>query len=188
MEIASKLIRKCQKGHRQAQFELYQLCYQPMMNICSRYYKNKDDAASSLNLAYYKVLTNLDKYQPKVPFDAWIKRITINTVIDEHRKEKKRKEVTDYYESTDRVFENLKVDFNEAALNLDADQLESFIHQLPDLCKKVFNLFAIDGYSHNEIAELLDMSSGTSKWYVSDARKRLQQMIHGALNKTLVKS
>ena len=158
-----------------------------MMNICSRYYQNRDDAASALNLAYFKVLTHLDKYKENVPFEAWIKRITINTVIDEHRKNKKLKESTDYYESNNHVFENLQVDFNEAALQLDADQLEAFIHRLPGLCKQIFNLFAIDGYSHAEIADLLNIKEGTSKWYVSDARQRLKKMIHNSLNKSMVK-
>ena len=188
MTISAKLIKQCKKGQRKAQFELYQICYQPMMNICSRYYQNSDEAAGALNMAYFKVLTKLDRYSPKVPFIAWIKRITINTVIDEFRKNKKVKEVTDYYESTDALFENMNVDFNTAALKLDAKHLEQFINNLPEMCAKIFNLYAIDGYSHAEVGDMFGISAGTSKWYVSDARKRLKQMIENAMKKDLVNS
>lgn len=75
------------------------------------------------------------------------------------------------------INDTLNVDFNEAAQTLEAEALEKMIQRLPDMSRKVFNLFAIEGYSHKEISEMLEISDGTSKWHVSFARKSLQAMI-----------
>ena len=77
----------------------------------------------------------------------------------------------------DEVHSMKNVDFNEASQNLDAEALEQMIQQLPETSKKVFNLYAIDGYTHKEIGEMLNISDGTSKWHVSHARKVLQEML-----------
>lgn len=77
------------------------------------------------------------------------------------------------------------VNFNEAAQCLEAEELEKMIQRLPDMSRKVFNLYAIDGYSHKEIGEMLNISDGTSKWHVSFARKSLQEMIREVMKKMM---
>jgi RNA polymerase sigma-70 factor (ECF subfamily) len=183
MLIDPKLLADCRNNVRRAQFELYRKCYGLLMGICLRYEKNEQDAEELLNLGFLKIVTKLDKYNTEVPFEAWIRRIMINTIIDEFRKSKKAKEaivLTDF----DGVYENKSVSYNEADLLFDAEELEKMIRQLPPVTQKVFNLHVLDGFSHKEISDELEMSVGTSKWHVSFARKTLRAMVEKASSQT----
>lgn len=182
MLIDQQLIADCRKNSRRAQFELYRKCYGVLMGVCLRYEKNHDDAESLLNMGYFKVVTKLDKYQPHIPFEAWIRRIMINTIIDEFRKTKKDREHLEYTDFADYQL-NKSPSYNTADLHFDAEQLESMIRQLPPVSQKVFNLHVIDGYSHKEVADLMNISVGTSKWHVSSARKQLREMIENSRKK-----
>lgn len=184
MEVSAALLQACKKEERKAQHELYKLCYAIMLSVCLRYERNKEDAEFMLNKAFFKVLTNLDKYQDHVPFEAWLRRITINTVIDEFRKNKKHK--VDYMESPLDKAPIQTMNYNEADQQLDAEYLQNLINLLPPISKQVFNLYAIDGYNHKEIGEKLEMSEGTSKWHLSTARAKLKQMLRKALNNVAV--
>ena len=101
----------------------------------------------------------------------------INAVIDEYRKEKKWRELTVFAEDIERSYPSEPIDWNEADQRLDVQHLEALLQRLPPMTQKVFNLFALDGFSHHEISELLGMSEGTSKWHVSSARAQLQSWI-----------
>tara|TARA_R110002072_G_scaffold121230_14_gene254731 strand:+ start:245 stop:805 length:561 start_codon:yes stop_codon:yes gene_type:complete len=184
MKIRKELLESCRKEDRKAQFELYRLCYSILLSVCLRYEKNKEDAEFLLNKAFYKILKNLDKYSEHVPFEAWIRRITINTVIDEYRKNKK--DIVDYVEEPMNIAPNKAVDYNEADQKYDAEDLQNLIDQLPPISKKVFNLYVIDGYNHKEIAEKLSMSEGTSKWHLSSARKKLKALVLKLMNNVAV--
>lgn len=184
MKIPKELLESCRKEERRAQFELYRLCYSVLLSVCLRYEKNKEDAEFLLNKAFYKILKNLDKYADNVPFEAWIRRITINTVIDEYRKNKK--DIVDYVEEPTNIAPNKAVDYNEADQRYDAEELQILINQLPPISKKVFNLYVIDGYNHREIAEKLSMSEGTSKWHLSSARKKLKALVLKLMNNVAV--
>ena len=174
--VENELIDRCKTEDRRAQLELYKLCYSPLMGICFRYTRNREDAESYLNQAFFKILTNLDKYQESVSFMAWIKRITINSIIDDFRKNKK------YIEKENQVEEfadymTQRVDYNQADRELDAEELRLMIVSLPPVTQKVFNLYVIDGYKHEEIGQLLGISEGPSKWHLSNARKTLRDKI-----------
>jgi len=91
IEIHSDLIERCKKNEREAQFELYKECYGMMMQICLRYLSNHDDAKALVNQAFLKVCDKIDTYKPEVAFQNWVKRITINTAIDDCRKSKNKK-------------------------------------------------------------------------------------------------
>jgi RNA polymerase sigma-70 factor (ECF subfamily) len=147
------------------------------MKVCLRYRKNEADAAAMLNQAFLKILNQLDRLPSEEALEAWSKRITINTLIDDFRKHRKVKELiadTDVQS----LPEGLSgVDYNEAEQQFDADQLQAFIRQLPPVSAKVFNLFAVDGFPHADIADMLGISEGTSRWHLASARKKLQEMI-----------
>jgi len=184
MQVDPELLARCRKNDRKAHNELYRHCFGFLMAICLRYSSNRDDAEALLNQAFLKIITNLDKFRAEVPFGSWVSRITVNTIIDEFRRDKKRREhltSVDFQESKG----GHPINFNEAAQHLDAEELEKMIQQLPDMSRKVFNLYAIDGYTHKEIGEMLNISDGTSKWHVSFARKSLQEMIKGAMKKIM---
>ena len=177
MNINPQLITDCKKGDRRAQFQLYQSCFSTLMGVCMRYKKDEAEAASILNVGFLKILKNLDKKESHVPFQAWIRRIMINTVIDEFRKNRKVRELIEHTDFEDFHNHNDLVELNVADLKFDAEELEMMIKKLPPVSQKVFNLFAIDGYSHKEISEMLGISIGTSKWHMSSARKKLKEYI-----------
>ncbi|MDX5405111.1 MAG: sigma-70 family RNA polymerase sigma factor [Bacteroidota bacterium] len=160
---------------------MYRICYSPLMSVCSRYEKNKEDAEELLNLAFYKILTKIDKYSDGVPFEAWIRRITINTIIDEFRKKSRDKHL--FLEKLEGHVPVDSMDFNEAEQRFDAEELEEMIRQLPPVSQKVFNMYVVEGYNHKEIAEMLGISEGTSKWHLSTARKNVKQMLLKIINK-----
>lgn len=174
MEIDSELIEQCIERKQRAQHTLYKKCYGIVMGTCFRYADQKVDAESLLNLAFCKILMNLEKYSSEVPFEAWIRRITINTIIDEFRKQKRYKETHTY---PDEIFSDGHIDMNTADAHFQAEELKKLILRLPPVSQKVFNLYVIDGYKHAEISEMLKISEGTSKWHVSHARKMLKKMI-----------
>jgi RNA polymerase sigma-70 factor (ECF subfamily) len=175
MDIQHKLIANCINGERRAEYELYKATYSYLMSICIRYTRNEDKAKEVLNLGFYKILSNLNKYKTEVPFKAWIRRVMINTLINEYKKEKIHYDniqyVEDYYE-TDKYS-----DINGAITKINAEQIYLFIAKLPPASQQVFNLYFIDGYKHQEIAELLNISEGTSKWHLNSAREKLKEML-----------
>ncbi|MCI5057078.1 MAG: RNA polymerase sigma factor [Flavobacteriales bacterium] len=187
MPITEELIKKCVGNERRAQFKLYELSFGFLMSVCLRYRKNKDLAQESLNTGFLKVLKGLKSYKTNVPFIAWSKRIMINSIIDEFRKENRQK--VNYAFEENGTLENLmhNVDWNAADENFDAEELRSLLFELPDMTRKVFNMFAIDGYNHGEISEMFGISKGTSKWHVNSARRQLQLMVNTKIKSKEIK-
>lgn len=145
------------------------------MSICIRYTRNQDLAKETLNVGFLKILNNLEKYKEEVPFKAWIRKIMINTLIDEYRKQKKQSEVIDYVEE---YFDNSDyAELNSALERINTAQIYELITKLPPMAQQVFNLFVIDGYSHKEIGEKLNIEEGTSKWHLNSARVKLKEML-----------
>jgi len=175
--VDSQLLKDTLKGDRRAQFKLYQQCFQVLMGVCMRYRRSEDEAAAMVNEGFLKIIQNLGKYKTTVPFEAWIRRIMINTLIDDFRKNRKVNELIENRDFHDTDNDHGLVDFNLADLKFDASQLEAMIYSLPPMSQKVFNLFAIDGYGHKEIGNMLGINEGTSKWHLSYARKKLKELL-----------
>tara|TARA_B100000795_G_scaffold55142_1_gene36208 strand:+ start:39006 stop:39581 length:576 start_codon:yes stop_codon:yes gene_type:complete len=177
LEISNEILEGCIANKRKSQFLLYKQCYSILLSICLRYENNKEDAEFLLNQGFMKIVTKLSTFKGDRPFEAWIRRIMINTIIDDYRKNSKEKSIIQFKDIQNDGTENLWVEYNAADLEFEAEELLGFIDKLPTESKKVFVLFAIDGYSHKEIAEMLGISDGTSKWHVSFARKKLRELI-----------
>jgi RNA polymerase sigma-70 factor (ECF subfamily) len=179
MEVGKELIQACLEQSRAAQHRLYQLCYSELMQICYRYASSKSEATALLNTAFMKILKQLSKYQPDQPFGAWMQRVAVNSIIDGYRAEKQYREqmVRMGDEST---WLELKDEATDAGMQFDYEHLVQLIRSLPPVTAHVFNLYAIDGYKHREIAALLGISENTSKWHVADARKKLQEKLKSA--------
>jgi RNA polymerase sigma factor (sigma-70 family) len=179
MNIQPQLIALCLKKDRKAEYELYRLAYSYLFGICMRYSKDRDSAAEALNIGYLKILNSLASYRQEVPFKSWVRRIMINTLIDEYRRNKREREkisyVEEYFDSTDYA------DVNEALSRINYAQILEQIEKLPEASRKVFCLFVIDGYSHKEIALMLEISEGTSKWHVNSARQKLKENIENSV-------
>ncbi len=170
----SQLIAKCIKQDRRAQNELYKRYFPLISSLALRYTDNEDEAVSRMNMGFLKVLQNLKTYNPEFALATWIRNVMVNHLIDAFRKEKKYNATMQFDD-----FEGVEhdVDWNVGEQKLDADELFEILKSLPPMTEKIFNLFAIDGYKHKEIAELLAISEGTSKWHVSDARKKLKTVL-----------
>lgn len=175
MDIQQELIDACIKGERKAEYQLYKSTYSYLMSICIRYTRNQDRAKEVLNAGFLKVLKNLNRYNSDIPFKPWIRKIMINTLINEYKKEKVHYSTMQYVET---YHENESYsDLNKAMLKIDADQIYSFIAKLPPASQQVFNLYFIDGFKHKEIAEMLNITEGTSKWHLNAAREKLKEML-----------
>lgn len=171
--VRDALIAECIQGEPKAQEALYRALYPMMMSICSRYERNRQDAAALLNQGFLKVLRNLHKRKPDVPLEPWVRRIMINTVIDGFRKERNRRST----EKLDMPEEPGNTDVNEYLQHMEAEAFAELLHRVPPMSRNVFNLFAIDGLAHAEIAQQLKISEGTSKWHVAHARVILKKAI-----------
>jgi RNA polymerase sigma factor (sigma-70 family) len=171
-EQLTNLLAGCKAGDRQAQEELYRSFYRVMMNLCLRYTKNDMDAMEALNTGFYKVFKNIQRYdRAQASLYTWIRAIVINSCVDFLRSKEKLIQPLELTEPIDAVIEP------EIISKLSAGRLLEIIRQLPAATQTVFNLFVVEGYSHKEISALLNISEGTSKWHLSDARKKLQIII-----------
>lgn len=175
MNIDLDLITACINKERRAEYELYKNTYSYLMSICIRYVGDEDEAKEKLNIGFTRILMNLEKYKPEVPFKKWIRRIMINVLINEFHKEHKHQKNVEYIEGYTSVENSSYV--NDVLEEMNADQIRAFITQLPPVSQRVFNLYVIDGFNHKEIGELLKMSEGTSKWHLNFSRTRLKEMI-----------
>lgn len=172
-----KLINLCIKQDRKAESALYKFCFTKLMPVCYKYYQSKDDIVEQVNKAFFKILSNLQHFDTDKSFEAWIKTIMVNTIIDEFRVNNKKNALFIDKSSEDVDITFHPFDLNEAEARLTADDINMHIQQLPESSKLVFNLFAIEGYNHKEIAEKLGISEGTSKWHVNNARTILKRKL-----------
>ena len=165
----TELIKLAVENNRQAQQQIYSRFSSKMLSVCRQYIKDIQLAEDVMITAFMKVFTNLNKFEHKGSFEGWIRRIMVNECISYLRVQKKVKFVEDeiYVEES----------FNAIDSKFSIDQIQFLIDALPDGYKMVFDLYAIEGYKHNEIAKMLGINEGTSKSQLSHARKMLQTQI-----------
>jgi RNA polymerase sigma factor (sigma-70 family) len=180
-----ELIQGCIEQDRRSQKELYKRYFPLMSSIALRYTNNQEEAIQQMNLGFFKVLNSLEKFNDQYALATWIRNILVNHLIDEFRKNKKHItniHITDFQEY------DFGISLNEGALKFEEQELRALLKTLPEVTQKVFNMYAIDGFKHTEIGTLLGISNGTSKWHVSEARKRLKVQIerhYGEVKKRL---
>lgn len=165
----AQLIKKASRQDRGAQKALYK-CYAPkMLSVCRMYIKDLHFAEDVLLKAFFKVFKNLKSYGGKGSFEGWIRRIVVHEAIDFLRMKKKwgfMEEFTD---------ENLPVTENIFSERSETDEVQTFIDKLPKGYKTVLILYAVEGYKHEEISNMLGISVGTSKSQLSKARKLMKE-------------
>lgn len=163
----NSLIKKAIDNNREAQQQLFEQHSPKMLGVCRQYVKDLHHAEDLLLSGFLKVFTNLHRFKNKGSFEGWIRRIMVNTCISYLRK----KNLIDLSDE-DYVFNDAAT---ESLENTSVEDIQKLIDKLPDGYKMVFNLFAIEGYKHVEIAEKLEISVSTSKSQLFKARKLLQQ-------------
>lgn len=177
-ELENEIIYQCRRGERRAQLHLYSTLSRRVYNSCYRVLGNSTDAEDAMQESFLKVFTNLDSYDESIPLAAWVTRIAINTSIDKLRK--KNQEIVEFNENMNSNIVN--DDDNEEweyTLN-QIEQIKLAISKLPESSKLIVTLYLIEGYDHEEIAEILDIKPGTSRIQYMRAKQRLIQLIKSA--------
>lgn len=172
MKIDQEILSSCREGDRKGQEALYKLCYTPLMKHLYRYIYDQSEAADVLNRAMYKTLTRIEQFTGNGDnFFGWIKRIVTNEAIDYLRAKPNFYSIDDL-EKFSRQTVHAEIEKEE--IN---EELTQLLSQLPALSAAVFSMYALEGYSHKEIAESLSISIPNSKWHLFNARKKLQQIV-----------
>ncbi len=165
-----ELINNCKKGNRKAHEQLYRDYSKILFGICLKYSRNKVEAEDNLHDSFMTIFNKIAQYKSKGSFEGWIKRITVNTVLQKYRKEEFLNVIS---ENTTEI--PVEVSSNE--IDIPLQTLLSYIQELPNKYRLTFNLYVLDGYSHKEIAEMLGTSTGTSKSNLARARILLREKI-----------
>ena len=168
-----RLIKGCKRQQAKAQRALYEKYFREMMRVCLRYARDPEDAGEMLNDGFLKVFKGIGNFVGKGSLEGWIRRIMVRTAIDRLRQQQTYDTHLAQYE-VEVAGTYVK---NEALGQLAAEDIFHHLQALPPMSRAVFNLYAIEGYAHKEIAESLGMSIGTSQWHLSTARKRLQMLL-----------
>jgi RNA polymerase sigma factor (sigma-70 family) len=166
-----ELVTGCKKRNRHAQQQLYTTYSGKMYALCSRYVKSSMEAEDVLVTAFTKVFDKIDQFKNEGSFEGWIRRIVVNEALTWLRKNRSM------YLETNLEKADREPDYNQLGDHLEAQDLLKMVQQLPNGYQLVFNLYAIDGYSHKEIAEQLNISENTSKSQLSRARVYLQKLL-----------
>lgn len=165
-----ELISQAIDNNRAAQKKIYTQFSSKMLSVCRQYINDLHHAEDLMISAFMKVFINLKNFEHKGSFEGWIRRIMVNECISYLRVQKKISYLEDEYFTEESI--------NNTDINLTVDDIQLMIDNLPDGCKMVFNLYAIEGYKHKEIADLLGINEGTSKSQLSHARKMLQEQLN----------
>jgi RNA polymerase sigma-70 factor (ECF subfamily) len=167
----SDLINACINKERWAQRVLYEEFYPSMMAVCLRYSNNRDDALDILHDGFIKVFRHISKYKPGTSLNAWIKRVMINTAIDFYRKNVRRRT-----EDLDQVYDLSNNDPSIISV-LNAKDIILCLNTLSPSYRAVFNLYVIEGFSHKEISEKLNISESTSRSNLVKARSKMRDLL-----------
>lgn len=165
----NQLIENCKIDDTKAQGELYKLFSSKLFSVCLKYSRNHAEAEDNLQDAFLTIFKKIEQFKNKGSFEGWLKRVTVNTVLQRYRSEK----VFDII--NENIIEDVELDVDEDIVSI--DYLLQIIQELPDRYRLVFNLYVLDGYSHKDIADMLDINIGTSKSNLARARQSLKETI-----------
>ncbi len=167
-----ELIKGCLRNDPRSQELLYKYYYGYAISLCIRYLGDRDNAAEVMNEAFFKLFSKIQKYDHQKSFRAWLRRILINSCIDFHRNNKKNTYLiaeSEHIEDTDA---------NELPLQgLKAEDILKLLSQIPDKYRITFNLYEIEGFSHDEIASMLNIPASTSRSNLTRAKKKLRELL-----------
>ena len=167
--ILEELIIRCVEGDRSAQEYLYRKYSSKLYGVCLKYSRNKTEAEDNLHDSFMIIYDKIGQFRASGSFEGWLKRITVNTILQKYRKETYLSQLPEQYgDATDESQPHLEVSLST---------LLQYIQELPHKYRLTFNLYVLDGYSHKEISEQLGTSTGTSKSNLARARNILKKKI-----------
>ena len=165
----NQLIENCKINDTKAQGELYKLFSSKLFSVCLKYSRNYAEAEDNLQDAFLTIFNKIEQYKNKGSFEGWLKRITINTALQRYR------EKGVFGIINEDIIEDTVLEIDDEGLSI--DYLLQIIQELPNRYRLVFNLYVLDDYSHKEIAEMLNITIGTSKSNLARAREGLKSKI-----------
>lgn len=171
-----QLLKQCKEDDRKAHFALYEWCFQDLINITRHYFKNEEDIRSIVNTSFLNMIKGLDliiKNYDNALFYSWMRKITLRCIIDEFRKQKRYVEKIQLEEEQD-ILKKYEGFSDNGFDKYEQEEIQNSIDALPEMNRAVFNLYAIEGYRHEEIGEMLNISANTSKVHLFKARQKLQ--------------
>ncbi|HXU28215.1 MAG TPA: RNA polymerase sigma factor [Bacteroidia bacterium] len=177
MTAENDIIKGCVAGKREFQKKLYETFSGKMLFVCYRYCKNREEAEDVLQDGFIKVFKHIGTFKFEGSFEGWVRRIMVNTAIEHIRKQKQ----VHVFDDVENIIESPESEFNITG-KLNEKELLKMVHLLPDGYRTVFNMYAIEGYSHKEIAEALGIAEGTSKSQLSKAKEFLKTLLHKYLD------
>jgi len=170
--IHQDIIERCRSGEQKAQFQLYKLYYKAMYNTCVRIVNDSLEAEDIMQESFLKAFEKISFYKGEVSFGAWLKRIVINHSLDELRKRKL--ETNSIEDSVYEIKDEGEIkDKNEEEITAKIEEIREEVQKLPDGYRIVLSLYLIEGYDHDEISEILKISSSTSRSQFARAKKKL---------------
>jgi len=170
-----QLILCCKRGDRKAQYEIYKLYAKAMYNVCLRITGDTLEAEDVLQEAFLIAFEKIETYRNEAAFGAWLKKIVVNAALNQVRK--RRFQFSDINNNEDYEDESAHAVNDAEEMSYQAEQIRRAIAQLPDGFRIVFSLYLLEGYDHQEIAEILGISVSTSKSQYNRAKKKLQEIL-----------
>ena len=168
--IHQDIIDRCKSGEHKAQFQLYKLYYKAMYNTCLRIVNDSLEAEDIMQESFLKAFEKINFYKGEVSFGAWLKRIVVNHSLDELRK---RRLITDSIEDSVYEIKEEEEEENNKDIQWKIEEIKKEINNLPDGYRIVISLYLIEGYDHDEISEIMNISSSTSRSQCARAKKKL---------------
>lgn len=170
-EYIKPLLEGCLRAHRGSQKLLYQAYYNYGMSISLRYANNRDEASEILNDAFMKIFGNLKKFDLSKPFKPWLRKILVNTAINHYHKKQKQIHGEEMQNARN------ESDTEKILSGISYQEVIGLLQKLPPAYRTVFNLYVIEGYSHEEIASMLNIAIGTSKSNLFKAKEQLKLIL-----------
>ena len=171
MQEILSIVEQCKQNNSEAQRQLYYKLAPKLMGICMRYAKSKDLAEDFLQEAFIRIFTHISKFENKGSFEGWAKRVTVNSILKSFSK----RNVMDKSSDIDDIIEPSS-DAPDVISDIAYKELLAFLNYLPEGKRVIFNLYAIEGYTHKEIAEELGINEGTSKSQLAKAKVILRDL------------
>jgi RNA polymerase sigma factor (sigma-70 family) len=174
-----KIVRGCQDGDAVAQHDLYDMFKSKMFGVCLRYAGNYHDAEDIMQEGFIKVFEKIHQFGFKGAFEGWIRKVMVNTALEKYRM---HFQTVTIYENLPEADHELEKDITG---NIEVSELMNIIQELSPKYRVVFNLYALEGYSHKEISAMLNITEGTSKSNLSRARVILQEKVNKYYSKSI---
>ena len=176
-DIHKKLVERCIHCERKAQFELYKLYSKAMFNICYRMLNNKSDAEDMLQEVFTETFSRIHSFRFDSTIGAWIKRITVNKCINEINRKKTN---LNFVEDIS-VFDKGEIEEEEENIPLSVDNVKNAMEQLPNGSRIIFSLYLLEGYDHEEISQILNISESTSKTQYMRAKQKVKELLKSSI-------